>query len=156
MFPLLRKYRLPMTLFLYPSAISNASYAMTWDQLREVKASGLVDFQSHTFWHPNFKKDRVRLKPVEYENFVEMQLRKSKEKLEKELGIKVDMLAWPFGIYDDELIRKAAQAGYVATFTMERHHTNISDNGMALPRYLITNADREKAFGRILAGSPCS
>jgi len=156
MFPLLRKYRLPMTLFLYPSAISNASYAMTWGQLRELKASGLVDFQSHTFWHPNFKKDRVRLKPVEYENFVEMQLRKSKEKLEKELDTKVDMLAWPFGIYDDELIRKAAQAGYVATFTMERHHTNISDNGMALPRYLITNADREKAFGRILAGPSCS
>jgi peptidoglycan/xylan/chitin deacetylase (PgdA/CDA1 family) len=145
-----------MTLFLYPSAISNASYAMTWDQLREVKASGLVDFQSHTFWHPNFKKDRERLKPAEYENFVEMQLRKSKEKLEKELDTKVDMLAWPFGIYDEELVRKAAQAGYVATFTMERHHTNTSDNGMVLPRYLITNGDREKAFGRILAGSPCS
>jgi peptidoglycan/xylan/chitin deacetylase (PgdA/CDA1 family) len=156
MFPLLRKYRLPVTLFLYPSAISNAPYAMTWDQLREIKTSSLVDFQSHTFWHPNFKKDRDRLKPVEYEDFVEMQLRKSKEKLEKELDMKVDMLAWPFGIYDDELIRKAAQAGYVATFTMERHHTNTSDNGMALPRYLITNADREKAFGRILAGSPCS
>ncbi len=156
MFPLLRKYRIPMTLFLYPSAISNASYAMTWAQLREVKSSGLVDFQSHTFWHPNFKKDRVRLKPVEYENFVDMQLKKSKEKLEKELDAKVDMLAWPFGIYDDELVHKAAQAGYVATFTMERHHTNTSDNGMALPRYLITNSDREKAFGRILAGSPCS
>jgi len=156
MFPLLRKYRIPMTLFLYPSAISNASYAMTWDQLREVKTSGLVDFQSHTFWHPNFKKDRARLKPVEYENFVEMQFRKSKEKLEKELDMKVDMLAWPFGIYDDELIREAAKAGYVATFTMERHHVNLSGNGMALPRYLITNADREKAFERILAGSPCS
>jgi hypothetical protein len=129
---------------------------MTWDQLREIKTSGLVDFQSHTFWHPNFKKERERLKPVEYENFVEMQLKKSKEKLEKELDTKVDMLAWPFGIYDDELIRKAVQSGYVATFSMERHHTSSSDNGMALPRYLITNADREKAFGRILAGSPCS
>jgi peptidoglycan/xylan/chitin deacetylase (PgdA/CDA1 family) len=156
MFPLLRKYRLPVTLFLYPSAISNASYAMTWDELREMKASGLVDFQSHTFWHPNFKKDRERLKPVEYENFVEMQLKKSKEKLEKELDIKVDMLAWPFGIFDDELIHKAAEAGYVAAFTMERHHANPSDNGMALPRYLILNGDGEKAFGRILAGSPCS
>jgi hypothetical protein len=66
------------------------------------------------------------------------------------------MLAWPFGIYDDRLIHEAAQAGYVATFTMERHHVNTSDNGMALPRYLITNRDREKAFGRILEGSPCS
>ena len=26
----------PLTLFVYPSAISNASYAMTWTQLREL------------------------------------------------------------------------------------------------------------------------
>ena len=153
-FPLLMKYRLPVTLLLYPSPISNACYAMTWDQLREMKATGLVDFQSHTFWHPNFKEDKKRLKPVEYENFVEMQFKKSKERLEKELDIKVDMLAWPFGIYDDELIHKANEAGYVAAFTMERRHTNTSDNIMALPRYLITNGDCEKSIGRILAGSP--
>ena len=156
MFPLLKKYRLPATLFLYPSVISNASYAMTWDQLREMKTSGLVDFQSHTFWHPNFRKDRERLEPLEYENFVKMQFKKSKERLEKELDIRVDMLAWPFGIYDDELIHKAIETGYVAAFTMERHHSNISDNVMSLPRYLITNGSREKAFGRIVAGSPCS
>lgn len=156
MLPLLRKYHLPITLFLYPSAISNASYAMTWNQLREIKAMGLVDLQSHTYWHPNLKKDRERLKPGDYENFVEMQFKKSKEKLEKELDMKVDMLAWPFGVYDDELIHKAVKAGYVAAFTIKRNHTNGSSNVMALPRYLITNGDREKAFGRILEGLPCS
>ena len=156
MLPLLRKYHLPITLFLYPSAISNASYAMTWNQLREIKTMGLVDLQSHTYWHPNFKKDKERLKPGDYENFVGMQFKKSKEKLEKELDMKVDMLAWPFGIYDDELIHKAVKAGYVAAFTIKRNHTNGSNNVMALPRYLMTNGDREKAFGRILEGSPCS
>jgi peptidoglycan/xylan/chitin deacetylase (PgdA/CDA1 family) len=154
MFPLLRKYRLPVTLFLYPSAISNAPYAMTWDQLREIKTSSLVDFQSHTFWHPNFKKDRERLKPVEYENFVEMQLRKSKEKLDVELGAHVDMLAWPFGIYDGVLTKKASEAGYVAGFSIERRHVIPTDNVMALPRYLMSDGDREKAFARILAGPP--
>lgn len=156
MFPLIRKYPLPVTLFLYPSAISNASYAMTWDQLREMKAGGLVDFQAHTYWHPNFKKEKKRLRPVEYENFVGMQFKKSKEKLEKELEIKVDMLAWPFGICDDELIRRAVEEGYVAALTMERHRANGSEHLMALPRYLISNEDREKAFVRILPGSPCS
>jgi peptidoglycan/xylan/chitin deacetylase (PgdA/CDA1 family) len=32
-FPLVRKCRIPVTLFIYPSAISNAPYAMTWVQL---------------------------------------------------------------------------------------------------------------------------
>jgi len=111
MLPLVRKYHIPVTLFIYPSAISNASYAMTWGQLRELKETGLFDFQSHTFWHPNFKKEKKRLIPAEYENFVAMQLKKSKEKLEKELNVRVDMLGWPFGIYDDDLIHKAKWSG---------------------------------------------
>ncbi len=114
---------------------------MTWDQLREMKETGLLDLQSHTFWHPNFKNEKKRLKPAEYENFVEMQLRKSKEKLEKELNVKVDMLAWPFGIYDEELVNKAIEAGYVAALSMDRRHASISDNMMTLPRYLIGNTD---------------
>jgi peptidoglycan/xylan/chitin deacetylase (PgdA/CDA1 family) len=154
MFPLVRKYRIPVTLFIYPSAISNAPYAMTWGQLREMKESGLFDFQSHTFWHPNFKKDKKRLIPAEYENFVAMQLRKSKEKLEKELNVRVNMLGWPFGIYDDDLIRKAKEAGYVATFTMERHPAGTLDNVMALPRYLMTNGETGRRLATILADSP--
>ena len=150
MLPLIKKYRFPVTLFIYPSAISNASYAMTWEQLREMKKTGLVDFQSHTYWHPNFNRDKRKMKPAEYENLVEMQLRKSKERLEKELGNRVDMLAWPFGIYNDDLERSAVKAGYIAAFTMVRHHTRITDNMMALPRYLMTDTTRGKIFERLL------
>ena len=152
MFPLLKKYRLPVTLLLYPSALSNATYAMTWDQLRDMKETGLIEFQSHTFWHPNFRKDKNTLKPVEYETLVRMQFEKSKMVLEKQLEIQVNMLAWPFGIYDDDLIRKAVETGYVAAFTMERRHVKTSDNVMALPRYLMRNEDEGKAFGRMLQG----
>jgi len=154
MFPLVRKYTIPVTLFIYPSAISNASYAMTWGQLKEIKETGLFDFQSHTFWHPNFKKEKKRLKPAEYESFVGTQLKKSKEKLEKELNVRVNMLAWPFGIYDDDLLHKAKEAGYMATFTMERHPASTLDHVMALPRYLITNGETEKTFATIMADSP--
>jgi len=139
LFPLVKKYYIPTTLFLYSSALSNASYAMTWDQLRELRGVGLFDFQSHTIWHPNFNIEKRRLKPDEYEKFVRMQLMKSKERVEKELDVKVDMLAWPFGIYDDELVRIAAETGYVAAFTMERRQTTSSDHIMKLPRYLMVH-----------------
>ena len=153
MFPLIKKYRVPVTLFLYPSAISNASYAMTWDQLREMKNSGIVEFQSHSFWHPNFIKDKKRLKEAEYEKSVNMQMTKSKETIEKELNVKVNMLAWPFGIYDDDLIKTAIKWKYIAAFTIERRHTGSSDNIMILPRYLITNSDRDKSFEMLLRGN---
>jgi hypothetical protein len=79
-----------------------------------------------------------------------MQLRKSKDRLEKELDIKVDMLAWPFGIYDGELIRHAADAGYRAAFTIERRSAGSRDNIMAIPRYLMRNSDKGRAFEMIL------
>jgi peptidoglycan/xylan/chitin deacetylase (PgdA/CDA1 family) len=150
MLPLVRKYRIPVTLFIYPSAISHASYAMTWDQLRELKKSGFFDFQSHSYWHPNFERDKIRLKPAEYEASIDMQLKKSKEKIEKELGVSVDMIAWPFGIYNDELIKKASAAGYMAAFSIKRHHAGISDTVMTLPRYIMTDAYRGRIFERLL------
>jgi peptidoglycan/xylan/chitin deacetylase (PgdA/CDA1 family) len=151
--PLIKKYRIPMTLFVYPSAVSNASYAMTWDQLRELKATGLFDFQSHTYWHPNFNKEKKRLAPEEFEKLVEMQLRKSREKLEKELNVRVNMLAWPFGIHDPWLMKKAAEAGYAAAFTIEGYASCKEDHPMAIPRYLMVDSDRGKAFERIIHGS---
>jgi peptidoglycan/xylan/chitin deacetylase (PgdA/CDA1 family) len=153
MLPLARKYNVPVTVFIYPSAISNAKYALTWDQLRELKKTGLFDFQSHTYWHPNFKKDRRKMTPAEFDKSVTMQLTKSKARIEKELGVKVDMLAWPFGIYDDDLLRRAQAAGYVTTFTIERRHATSRESVTKLPRYLLINADQGKAFSQILAGT---
>ena len=52
MLPIIKKYRYPVTIFTYPSAISNAKYAMTWDQMRALTKTGLFDVQSHTFIFP--------------------------------------------------------------------------------------------------------
>ncbi|MBF0319708.1 MAG: polysaccharide deacetylase family protein [Nitrospirae bacterium] len=150
MFPLARKYNVPVTLFVYPSAISNASYAMTWNQLKEVKETGLFDLQSHTYWHPNFKREKKKLDQKEYEKLVETQLKKAKDKLEKDLNAKVDLLAWPFGIYDEYLMGKASEAGYIAAFSIERRPVRSTDNMMSLPRFLIENSNQGKSFERLL------
>jgi peptidoglycan/xylan/chitin deacetylase (PgdA/CDA1 family) len=153
MLPIIKKYRYPVTVFTYPSAISNAKYAMTWDQMRELTKTGLFEVQSHTYWHPNFKKERKKLSQPALDALVMTQLKKSKSKLESEMGSKVDMLAWPFGIYDDYLIGKAKEAGYGATFTIERRHATPSDSVWKLPRYLLVNADSGKAFVQLLEGN---
>lgn len=151
MFPLIRQSQLPVTLFIYPSAISRASYAMTWAQLQEMKASGLVDIQSHTYWHPNFMIERRQLSPEAYSQFVTDQLLRSKHVLQQELDTGgIDLLAWPFGLYDAELIKAAKSAGYVAGVTIERRPVTAADDLMALPRYIVTNTDTGAAFRRLL------
>ena len=68
------------------------------------------------------------------------------------MGVKVDLLAWPFGIYDDDLLRRAAAAGYVGTFTIVRRNATASEQVTKLPRYLLINADQGKAFAQMLEG----
>src|SRR5437660_1763876 len=114
MLPIVRKYRVPVTLFIYPSAISNASYAMTWAQLDELRHTGLFDIQSHTYWHPNFKIERRRLAASEYDKFVTMQLVKPRHVVQTKLGVDADILAWPVGIYGDDLLSRAKASGYLA------------------------------------------
>ena len=111
MLPVVREYHVPVTLFIYPSAIANASYAMTWQQLDALQHTGLFDIQSHTFWHPNFKNEKRRLSPAAYRTFTMTQLVKSRTVLEDRLGVEADLIAWPFGIYDDELLAMARDAG---------------------------------------------
>lgn len=152
MLPLVRKYNIPVTLFLYPSCISNASYAMTWEQLKELQGTGLFDMQAHTFWHPNFKKEKKKLKPAEYQKLVDTQLIKSKAVLEKRLGTTVDLLAWPFGIYDADLEKDAAKAGNVAAFSIDRRNASLSEKIMEQPRYLMVNGDGTKGFEAIVTG----
>ncbi len=153
MFPLIQRYRFPVTLFIYPSAISNADYALTWDQLAEMTRTELVEVQSHTYWHPNFHQERARLSPDQYRAFVLMQLTRSKHVIGWRLGASVDMLAWPFGIHDPELEQWAALAGYSAAFTLERSAAGREANMLALPRYLITDLDRDARFAAIVEGA---
>jgi peptidoglycan/xylan/chitin deacetylase (PgdA/CDA1 family) len=148
--PRVRRHHVPVTLFIYPSAISNASYAMTWKQLAELGATGLFDIQSHTYWHPNFFRERQQRDPETYSRFVDMQLTRSKEVLQKRLGKRVALLAWPFGLQDALLRTRAARAGYIAAFTLERRPARSDDDPLALPRYLITDAVSPAAFAAIL------
>lgn len=150
MFPLIARYKMPVTLFIYPSAISNASYAMTWDQLTELSSSRLFDIESHTFWHPNFNRERIKMAPDAYRAFVMTQFLRSKQMLEHRLGGKVDLLAWPFGIHDPELEQWAKEAGYIAAFTLQRAPASHASNQLALPRYLMTDADSGARFAALI------
>jgi peptidoglycan/xylan/chitin deacetylase (PgdA/CDA1 family) len=152
MYPLVKKYNVPVTLFIYPSAISNASYAMTWDQLRELQKTGLFDIQSHTYWHPDFKREKEKQSAEEYEKFVQTQLIKSKKVLEEKMGKPITTLAWPYGIYDQYLEDQAAKAGYIMAFSIDDRPVSKSEKPMAQPRYMVVEGQNMKAFEEIVNG----
>lgn len=63
------------------------------------------------------------------------------------------MLAWPFGIYDDELITLAADEGYAVGLTLDARKTDRHARLLALPRFLMTDAYGANTFARLL-GEP--
>ena len=149
--PIIRRERLPVTLFVYPSAVSNASYAMTWEQLREMKDTGLVSIHSHTWWHPNFKTERKRLDDAAYAKLVKLQLEKPRAVLKQRLGADADVLAWPFGIHDPELEAAAAAAGYRASLALGERRARSTDPAQALPRFMIVDAVGVNGLARRIA-----
>lgn len=153
MYPIVRKYNIPVTLFIYPGTISEGKHAMTWNELKELQKTGLFDIQSHTYTHPNFKQERKVRSQTSYEKFVKNELATSKKILEEKLNIQISFLAWPFGIYDSYLEQEAANAGYVMAFSIDAIPANRNHRPMAQPRYMILQKQTMKTFTTISNGA---
>jgi len=156
LYPIARRQQVPLTLFIYPSAIGRAPYALDWQQLRAMQASGLVDIGSHTYWHPDFRRERARLPPASYTAFVSGQLRRSRAVLRDQLHAEVPYLAWPCGIVDAQLTAQARAAGYAAAFTLGGRNASAGDPPYALPRHLIVDAvGVQGLLSRLARGPAC-
>lgn len=142
--------RWPITLFIYPSAISNANYAMRWEHLQQLQASGQYNIQSHTYWHPNLVKERKQQSPAEFERFARNQLKRSKAVLEQRMGKPVSYLAWPFGMFDEGLMEIAASEGYQAALALENKACTAHDPIQALPRHLMVDEVSGKRLKQLL------
>jgi len=115
--PVLRKHRLPATVFLVAQTLTPRGQLVDWvrtppavplrtltrEQVLEMQAAG-VDFQSHSWAH----RDLPDLDPTECER----DLRDSRELLEDLLGRPVTSLAYPRGRHDEQVRVAAERAGY--------------------------------------------
>lgn len=153
MAPRLARAGWPVTLFVYPSAVSNADYAMRWEQLADLGERGGFRIESHTYWHPNFAVERKRLAPAAFERFAREQLVRSREALHTHLGVRPALLAWPFGIADDNVAAIAREEGYRAAFALGNRNVSASDAVFNLPRHLVTEAMQPRVLRRLLAAA---
>jgi len=150
MAPMVEKLNWPMTLFIYPSAISNASYAMRWEQIKRLQDTGHFNVQSHTYWHPNLVRERKQQSPADFQRFAMNQLERSRKVLQDRMGQPVSFLAWPFGMLDEGLMSMAAEAGYQTSLALGNKPCVKSDPIQALPRYLMVDELSGKRLSQIL------
>ena len=147
-YPILKELEIPATIFVVTDTVGEmagggkVNYShFTWEQARDMESSGLIEIQSHTSGHTEL----ATLSPAE----LVLQLRKSKYTIEKNLGHECDMIAFPYGSYNQQVIDASHKAGYKLQArvdnktTEEDFEVNIPSDGVdGLVRMTISGTMR--------------
>lgn len=104
---------------------------VTWDELREMAGAGF-EVGSHTVTHRNLT--------LCDERGAREELAASRERLAREIGRPVDLLAYPYGRWNDTALRLAGAAGYRAACATTRALVDRGSNRLALDRINIHEA----------------
>ncbi len=129
--PVLKRYGYPYTVFVHTSYVGSQQGRpkMTWDELRELDASGLVTIGSHSRSHP---ADMGLLTTAQQDD----ELQGSKKILEQQLGHPVPYISYPNGKADGSAFERARLAGYTLGFMEEWGPVEQSPGILALNRYI--------------------
>jgi biofilm PGA synthesis lipoprotein PgaB len=129
-FPLLRKYGYPATLFVHTGyvGVTTDKRHNTWDMLRTMVRSGLIDVQSLTQSHP----ENILLLS---DKQVVKELVNSRRSIELHLGIPVYAFVYPCDKHDLRVAEDVYRTGYKIAFTEDRGNACDSPNLFLVHRY---------------------
>ena len=141
-YPILKKHDFPATLFIYPQYISNGGAALTWEELKAMSADPMISIQSHTYTHPDLGKVSRR---ASADARLKHELVDSKNILEQKLGIKIDTLAYPYGVFNPKVLQLTKAAGYRSAFTIGTRPINYigakPTDMWTVPRIMVNRGD---------------
>ena len=137
LWPRLRAAKLPFTLFLATGQIARepGGEYMTWDQIREMMKAG-VTVGNHSVSHAHLADQSAARVAEEFT--------KASETLQKELGVRPQIMAYPYGEASSKVIEAARKAGFVASFGQHSGAIHAGDDMSYLPRFALN-----ESFGSI-------
>jgi len=126
--PLLRSRHFEATVFVITALIGHRGY-LTWDQIRQLDRTGMVEIGSHTVNH----LDLTVLSPAA----ARYQLVQSRRELASRLGHSVDSFSYPGGRFNSRVVELVREAGYRSAVTTLYGWATPRSNPLALPRVRI-------------------
>jgi poly-beta-1,6-N-acetyl-D-glucosamine N-deacetylase len=130
LYPLLKRYRWPGVLFVHTDfvGVKTGKDHCTWEQLREMEKSGLVEVYPHTASHP------PDLRKVS-EKQLRRELVDARRKMEAELAGSRPFFAYSEGHFDDRVARAVWKHGYRIAITEDWGAAEASRNLFVVHRY---------------------
>jgi len=130
-YPILQKYNVPATIFVVVSSMDQPG-KLTWEQMREMEQSGLVDIQSHSLHH----HDHSQMSGDMLHDYIGT----SFAAIEEHLGAEqFRILAYPYGKYSDLSVNIAKQYDVCMQVTTAWRALNMDDLRLhSLPRINVS------------------
>lgn len=154
-FPILKEYGDKAVISLITKYVDDGVPGfLTWDMCREMEASGLVEFGSHTYDLHHDQPRGIRRAPGEtreaYDQRVLPDLESSVDLIQKNLNTKVLYFAYPYG-QKEPWSSDFLQKRFAMTVTTKYGRANLSGGRYDLPRYTIS---MEESVAHHLGGTP--
>jgi glycosyltransferase involved in cell wall biosynthesis/peptidoglycan/xylan/chitin deacetylase (PgdA/CDA1 family) len=151
--PVLAEFGIPATIFL-PSGIIDGDIpfhwyedpppALSWDEVGELIAGGLLDVQSHTRTHP--------LLPQVDDERSRDEIAGSKREIEAHVPYELTSFCYPAGLYGPREVEYVREAGYAAGVTTNPGVNAGGGDLLELRRTLVYGADDMRVFRGKLDG----
>ncbi len=137
--PILQRFGLTATFFVFPNPIGRDARFMTWEQLQVLVRAGMT-IGSHSRTHPKM----TALTPQALRD----EVGGSRRALESRLGTAVEFFSYPFGEHPPEVEAAVRDAGYRAARGFPGGPLNAPDDVWALRSVMVT--DSLAAFRRLV------
>lgn len=175
-FPLLKKYHYPAVAAIIGTWVNHTTKpdvpgskpVMTWEQIRELDRSGLVEIASHTDgmhiaipsnpWggreaavttlRYDAATDHYETEPA-YRARIEAGIRESARFLRRELGHPVRVMVWPYGEYNAAAVAAAKRNGMPITMALADGR-NVLPGLSAIDRLMLTDDPGQSQFRDIV------
>lgn len=169
-FKTLKEFQYPSVLFLYTKFIEYREAALKRSQKmktkkrvvkKEVEALSIsdiqemqkegMDVQSHTANHLQLGLEQEKRPLEDFKQLVEDEFGEPVTYIESKFGQKPTALAYPYGVYDPLILKKAKDAGYVLAFTVNPGPNDRTVPPLKLRRNLILYPISHTSFEKIFA-----
>jgi len=146
--PILNEFGFKATLFIYTNYVGISEGAITWDQLREMKARAF-EVGAHTVTHCDLTKVQEGEDDQAYFARIRKELIVSKQIIDKELEQDTVYLAYPYGNYNQRVLLIVEEAGYKLGLTVQRGGNPFFADPLTLKRDPVIKKDMESFLRRL-------
>jgi peptidoglycan/xylan/chitin deacetylase (PgdA/CDA1 family) len=149
-FPILKKYGFPATIYVYSDFV-NSGMALTWAQLNEMEASGLVDVESHSKTHTSMALLPGEQNGAGYKERITKEVVTPDGVLSSKLGKPIKHFAYPYGDTSPTAISILEDRGYRTAATVQRGGNPSFADPLILRRDMVYSDDKLSDFQKYVA-----